>query len=179
MATRICTGNGDCLTQCGHNRECNELYHKIEDMTCEFNCEPMKCPNYLICGDISPKWYFNCHWGTCLHCKFMFGKQKILAFSESECPVCLETKQCVTLLNCEHKECVDCFKRAWYGAKTQQPPFPIPELEEEYYDTSDEDRWRENHLVVKWWNDIEKWEDTTSEERSREKYLRCCPLCRK
>jgi len=173
MATRICTGNGECLTQ---TTDMN-TYGKYPDMTCSYNCEPMKCPNYLVCGAICPKWLFGCHRGTCVNCAVLnFGN---LEFSEDECPTCLDTKTCLKLLNCSHKQCVDCFRRSWYGKERPDIPFPIPELEEEYYDTSEEDRWQQNQLVVDWQARCDIAYDLWESEHQREQNLRCCPLCRK
>ena len=176
MTTKNCSGKGECLNQCGHTSDCNEPYHKRDDMTCEFNCQPMKCPNYLVCGDVAPKWYYACHWGTCWDCKNRFGKQRVLEFSEDECPVCLETKTCVNMLNCSHKQCIDCFKRCQYGEKKLRPEFPLPEDKWDDY----EEGLLDNHpLIVKWQDDCNKLDHEESYQYNREENLRCCSLCRK
>tara|TARA_B100002051_G_C16114442_1_gene336851 strand:+ start:209 stop:451 length:243 start_codon:yes stop_codon:yes gene_type:complete len=40
----------------------------------------------------------------------------ILEISDNlECPICLEIKRGISLPNCEHTLCIDCFKRCYYG----------------------------------------------------------------
>ncbi len=169
MATRICKGYGDCWESNGEN-------YKYPDVICNHNCQRKDCANALVCGLRNyPEWVADFKHGVCLPCSTKFKKP--LQFSEDECPVCLETKTCVTLLNCSHKECIDCFKRAWYGAEPPpKPEFPLPEDKWDEY----EEGLLDNHpLIVKWENDCEKWELANASEWRREENLRCCPLCRK
>jgi hypothetical protein len=173
MATRICNGNQDCLHQVGYSRG-QRWYDKNPEVECLHGCEPNKCANYQVCKNDGPTWVVNFKNGCCISCSRDFGK--VLEFSEDECPVCLETKTCVTMMNCSHKECVDCFNRMQYGAEPPpQPEFPLPDKWDEY-----EEGLLDNHpLIVQWNRKMEKWHDDRSRERRNEQNLRCCPLCRK
>ncbi len=168
MATRICSGFGDCWESNGEDR-------KYDDVLCNHNCQRKDCANAPVCGLRNfPEWVTDFKHGVCISCSMSYRKR--LEFSEDECPVCLETKTCVTMLNCSHKECIDCFKRAWNGEEPPpQPEFPLPDRQDEY----DEGLLDDHPLIVKWQEDCEKWEDTKADKWCDEEYLRCCPLCRK
>ena len=177
MTTTTCKGYGECLAQ----SDCNNGYTKSDTMSCSHNCQPMKCPNYLICGHIRPEWFLNCHKGLCMTpCAISF---KYLHFVENkECPVCLETTICVKQLKCEHLICVECFKRCHlppYWNDTQ-PEFPYDsELEEEYECQWDNPRWRNDPLIQKYEEDSKKWQIDREIREENESYLKVCPLCRK
>ena len=181
MEPRICDGHGDCLCQCDDGNYRADHKHPMD--TCTHNCQPKKCPNFLVCGSIVPEWLLLCKRGRCVHCDMMFGK--IMEFSEvpEECPVCLETATCVNLINCDHKMCVSCFKRCCDGPpKSPEPPFPYPELEDEYFDgigNTPANPMFYDPLVVKYNRDWNAWDDAWNTSYSREKSLRKCPLCRK
>jgi hypothetical protein len=97
-----------------------------------------------------------------------------------ECPVCLETKQGISQPKCDHFVCIDCFKRCYYGEEIEQPPFPYPEIEEEYDDDPDNPKWKTEYPLIGIYNaqsdllEQEKWD-----KRENEAYLRSCPMCRK
>ena len=38
-------------------------YYKDENIICSFNCEPIKCPNYLMCNNQLPLLYMDCYQG--------------------------------------------------------------------------------------------------------------------
>jgi len=165
---RICSGFGDCWESNGEN-------YKYPNVICDHDCQPKNCANALVCGHYNyPEWVVNFKYGCCIHCAREFGK--VLEFSEDECPVCLETKTCVTMLNCSHKECITCFKRATYGADPPpQPEFPFPDRWDEY-----EDGLLDDHpLIVEWNRKMDAWGREREENYESERYLRCCPLCRK
>ena len=165
--TRICSGRGDCW-------ESNGADYKYPDIICNHNCQRMSCVNARVCGTVNvPGWVANLMNGCCIGCNYQTGFRKPLEFSEDECPVCLETKECVTLLNCTHKQCVDCFKRCRFGGTPPpQPEFPYPELEDEYYDDSLAPKWKNDTLVEKWLQDLDKWDAERSVEYQKEESLR-------
>jgi hypothetical protein len=128
----------------------------------------------------------------CLGCQIVFGTSPYsgrcrgkgaLVFKDNvECPVCLEDgKRGVSQPRCEHFACVDCFKRCYYGDTEGEPPFPYPEIKDEYMN-SDEDedaRWKiEYPLIITWSFAYTKWNDMQNKKFEREKHLRVCPLCR-
>lgn len=47
-----------------------------------------------------------------------------------ECPICLEYKIGISQPRCNHKVCVDCFKRCHYGDKNveEEPSFPYQDI---------------------------------------------------
>ena len=67
----------------------------------------------------------------CVNCAVMFRKELVFK-NEVECPVCFETKRGITLPNCEHVICIQCFRDCYYG-KYDEPDFPYSkDIEEEY-----------------------------------------------
>ena len=95
-----------------------------------------------------------------------------------ECPICLETKRCVSQPRCDHYSCIECFKRCYYGR--EMPEFPYPEMENEYYEDMENSNYDYNS---KWDNYREKIDEYNKKcdiiENTNENHLRKCPLCRK
>jgi hypothetical protein len=178
MEPRVCDGNGECLMQpdFGEYREdC-----KNPDVSCAHNCVPKKCPNLAVCGSIVPEWLLLCKRGKCVQCDMSFGKVLTFSTEDEECPICLDTKPSVQLLNCGHMVCVDCFKRCWNGpVEPPQPPFPYPELEDEFDEDPMSHPLNFDPRVIRWYRDMDAWEERRSAEYEREKSNRQCPLCRK
>lgn len=180
---RICTGNGDCLEQ-NCDPSINSVYVKYRDMTCEHNCEPVKCPNFAVCGEALPRWVLGCHGGRCWRCNDRFGKNLTFPDEPVECPVCMEVKLSVIQPNCTHMMCLDCFKRMQIDGppRTGQPAFPYPDREDEYFDYFDISGGQHplyyDPLVLKFNADCERWEEEWCEKWRAEENLRKCPLCR-
>ena len=42
--SNICNGRGDCLIQTNYDNE----YEKDKNLVCNHNCQPKKCPNYIL-----------------------------------------------------------------------------------------------------------------------------------
>jgi len=141
----------------------------------------IKCKNYELCERVLPTWWFECkgHY-LCINCAMMFG---MLTFSDNvECPICLETGRGTTQPNCTHKICIQCFKRAHYGDDDieNQPIFPYPDKEEEYYDDQDNPKWdRDYPLIKKYSDDWKTWDDERQYKCEMESNLRACCICRK
>ena len=158
-------------------------------MTCEHNCQPIKCPNYILCKTIAPQWLFYCHGGMCMNCNILFGtwkggngKPKII--DNMECPICLDTKACISQPKCKHFTCIDCFKRCYWGDENydieNKPKFPYDsEIEEEYYDNTEDPKWENDELIIKYNKEDEEWERKREEHFNKEENLKQCPLCRK
>ena len=142
----------------------------------------IRCKNYELCEAVLPKWWFECKGNyLCMNCDIMrFG---ILDVSDNvECPVCLEVKRSISQPNCEHTLCIDCFKRCYYGDESREgePPFPYPDIEDEYYDDQENPKWENDYPLIKIYNEEwNKWDDKRDQKRANEKYLAKCPLCRK
>eukprot|EP00960_Hanusia_phi_P011485 335694-Hanusia_phi.AAC.2 len=110
----------------------------------------------------------------------MFGR---LEFPDvrTECPICLETeKSMVKLPHCSHNICTECFKRCYYARDdTPEPPFPYPELEDDYYDNAESINWTAYPMLDVWKNMCEEISARNEERAERlRKMLAKCPLCR-
>lgn len=154
----------------------------------------IKCKNYIICESILPKWWFECK-GTylCSNCDMMFGTwssgehihigKGILKISDnSECPICLEIKQCISYPRCDHSVCINCFRRCFFGDDTceGEPIFPYPDIEDEYYDDQENPKWDNDYPLIKIYNEEWNiWDGKREEKYAKEDHLRTCPLCRK
>ena len=174
-----CTGRGDCLRQSD-----NENRYELND--CPHKCSPVKCHNFLVCDSIVPQWLLDCKRGTCTTCAYTFGRSPVyngnLTFYDSvECPVCLEDKPGVKQVNCDHTVCIDCFKRCHYGGNNiPQPVFPYSrEIEDEYDSNTDDNKWMNDPLIIKYNNDWVVYENKVDETYYREASLRVCGICRK
>ena len=156
----------------------------------------IKCKNYELCEVILPKWWFKCkgHY-LCSNCDIMFGTWKndtlgvcktgkgALDMSDNiKCPICLEVKRSISQPNCEHTLCIECFKRCYYGDNhiENEPIFPYPDIEDEYYEDQENLKWETNYPLIKIYNeDWNKWDDEQIRKYENEEYLRKCPICRK
>ena len=161
----------------------------------EEDCGGIKCKNYELCEEVLPRWWFNCKGNyLCTNCHDMFGTwsnekagiyktgKGILEISDNlECPICLENKRSITQPNCEHTLCIECFKRSYYGddVTENEPRFPYPNIEDEYYDDQDNQKWETDYPLIKIhdeeWN---KWDYEKVKKYQKETYLHNCPLCR-
>lgn len=157
----------------------------------------IKCKNYEICDGVLPKCWFN--WKgryTCTNCDRSFGtwsnqeagiyktgKGVLNFYNNLECPICLEIKRSVDYPNCGHTVCTDCFKRNWYDDdynRENEPAFPYPDKEDEYYDTQEDPKWETDYPLIRIHNEAwNKWDDERREKYDNEEYLRKCPICRK
>ena len=150
----------------------------------------IKCKNYELCESVLPKWWFDCKGCyLCTNCDMMFGTWKNEAagiyktgkgvldvYDNVECPICLDMKRSVSQPNCEHTLCIDCFKRCYYGEN--EPTFPYPDIEDEYYDDSEHPKWDTEYPFIQIYNnEWEEWDD--KKNRNEEEHLQRCPLCRK
>lgn len=151
----------------------------------------IKCKNYELCKTLLPKWWFECKGNyLCINCHMLFGTwgeshtgKGILEISDNlECSICLENKRSITQPNCEHTVCIKCFKRCYYGDDNteNEPKFPYPYIEDEYYEDQDNQKWDTDYPLVKIYNEEwEKWDDEKNQKYENEENLRKCPLCRK
>jgi hypothetical protein len=135
---RICKGDGECLEQCDENN-----YIKDSDVTCNHDCIPIKCKNYILCNTQFPEMYIGC-WGgegLCRNCDMIFGKELNIN-NNIECNNCLENTKCVLYLN--QILCIECFKKNYYtdcnsDSETQDEAqvdwLNLNEIEKFMYDT--------------------------------------------
>ena len=151
----------------------------------------IKCKNYELCEAVSPKWWFECKGNyLCTNCHMLFGTwgkshtgKGVLEISDNlDCPICLENKRSIEQPNCEHTLCIDCFKRCYYGDddSENEPNFPYPDIEEEYYEDKFNPKWEKDYPLIKIHNEEwNKWDDKKNEKYENEENLRNCPICRK
>ena len=151
----------------------------------------IKCKNYELCEAVLPKWWFECKGNyLCINCHMLFGTwggshtgKGILEISDNlECSICLENKRSITQPNCEHTVCIKCFKRCYYGDDNteNEPKFPYPYIEDEYYEDQDNQKWDTDYPLIKIYNEEwDKWDDEKNQKYENEENLRKCPLCRK
>jgi len=143
----------------------------------------IKCKHYEICECVLPTWWFECkHNYLCTNCHMMFGHELTMS-DNSECGICLETKRGVSQPNCDHVVCIDCFKRCYYGDndESEMPLFPYPkDVEDEYDNDMENSKWEIDYPLIAVYNEeFNTWYDNRRNKYETEKYLRCCPFCRK
>lgn len=148
---------------------------------CQYPEGGIQCKNYIVCDSVLPMWWFECKaCYLCTICDMKFGRTLKIS-DHVECPICLETKTCVSPPNCDHSVCIDCFKRCYYGDLMLEgdPPFPYSDIEKEYYDDPDDPKWDDYPLIQVYHEECKKWDDARIEKYANEEHLRKCPLCRK
>jgi hypothetical protein len=141
----------------------------------------IKCKNYVICECVLPKWWFDFKGNyLCNNCDMLFGTLKTT--NNVECPICLETTECISQPGCNHSLCISCFKRCYYGDQNIEgkPIFPYPDIEEEYYEDTENIKWENDYPLIKMYSEEDmNWEDAKQTKYENEKNLRSCCLCRK
>ncbi len=119
---RQCSGDGHCLIQTSHSAP---KYNgtKYDDMLCKYDCKPIKCNNFIICGDTAPKYLLRLTTGknVCINCDQKYGKLNIVNTNIPECEICNETRVGIRQ-KCGHFVCAICFKKIY--EKEPQPQFP-------------------------------------------------------
>jgi hypothetical protein len=106
----------------------------------------------------------------------------ILQFNnDTECPICLEIKRCVKMINCDHYVCIDDFKRMHYGeTRENEPVFPYSEeIEIEYSEDPMNLKWEKEYPLIELYNEsYRQWDERYDKKYYEEENLRKCPLCR-
>lgn len=143
----------------------------------------IKCKNYEVCDTILPKYWFELKGEyICTNCDMMFGGILNIKKDLDECPICLILTKQITLFNCNHSICIDCFKRCYYGDDNSEdePKFPYPEIEDEYHEDDENPKWEKDYpLIKKYYEAYKIWEEENEIKYENEEHLRKCPLCRK
>lgn len=109
-----CTGKGECLKQ-----DLDGNFYGGKTFYCENNCEPIKCPNYILCNNIRSKNLLNSFENVCLNCNMFFGSWRgwnnILKQEINDCKECL-VENTVCILNEKNKNflCIECFKKLYF-----------------------------------------------------------------
>jgi hypothetical protein len=188
-------GMGNCLLDTPRHLldEYNSDFYKDPDMICYNNCEIKKCLNYSFCNQIGPELYL-LKTGMCYECDETFetyicSREKQDRCDITECPICLETKLCMTQPKCNHYTCIDCIKRCYYTDHNldieHEPEFPYDdnikkEFHTDIYNGIENPKWTEDPLIESYEEAWANWDGNRQTTHEREiQYLRKCPLCRK
>jgi len=170
--------HGMCLQQTGNINH----YYRLKE--CEENCQPIKCPNFKLCGTAAPQCILWCNGGRCANCDMTFGCD--LTFTEKEvaeeCVVCLEDKTTFVRWECQHDLCLECFRKNHGWRSDFMAPilliepkvytdkeYAVAKIEMERIEAEDAKR-----VVVL---DENGWE-VESPEPERPEYIGKCPICR-
>ncbi|MFK5969036.1 MAG: hypothetical protein QM487_02795 [Candidatus Marithrix sp.] len=145
----------------------------------------IKCKNYEICDSILPV-----HSGNylCTTCHINFGTWGVMPngnngkgflpiYDNVKCSFCLESKRGIVQPKCDHLLCIGCFKNRYFGDRSKyvEPLFPYPDIEDDYYDDQEIDKWNEEYPLIKTYT--EEWNDWDEKYCKIEEYLAKCPLC--
>ena len=122
---------GKCKTAMYCGRDCQKAAWKTHKLRCKSpdagtdahaavdddadadssDCD-VRCPNFLVCGSMVPKWVLGCHGGTCMTCAIQrLGRLTFVDVDQHEsCPICLEDGPAKHVkLDCNHTVCAACF----------------------------------------------------------------------
>lgn len=171
-----CSGDGSCLVQSTKN-----TYEKGNEYICLFNCVPLKYPNYVVCGQKGSLIVFGCSGGRCVNCDIMFADDLDITNEVKECPICLEEQHYhIKMWECNHRICNECFRHVHYGTfNIEQPVFPYPEKEEEYWNTSDDEFLKDDEKVTEWSKQCDEYDELIKQNiYDYKKIFDKCPLCR-
>jgi hypothetical protein len=168
--------DGKCLLQMS-----GDNHYRVID--CPEDCKPVKCPNYLLCGQACPHWFLYCHSNRCNYCNESFGCDLTFIEKEQECCICFNSKPIFIRWGCIHELCIDCFRsnHGWIDSFLQGPTDGsrlkvhneedkklIERIFEEY------DRQHPREILL----DENGWEIDNSPEIEIPKWIGQCPLCR-
>ena len=65
------------------------------------------------------------------------------------------------------------------GDDSGEPVFPYPDIEDEYYEDTENIKWKNEYPLIETYNiNHKEWEDKKNEENENNKHLLLCPLCR-
>lgn len=123
--SKQCSGNGRCL-----EKQSDKTYKLHSKWTCEFSCEPQKCPNFEVCKKLAPKWYLDDRNGLCQICLDQFGS-KLKVVSNTlfvDCGVCYETPVYLVEFpaECHHFFCGDCVAKLVFFDESRYHLSPVP-----------------------------------------------------
>ena len=85
-----------------------DIYCKDTQATC--SCSLIRCHNYQYCKRSMPSFFINMNNGMCIYCAVYMGKLYFDKKNE-QCPICLETKEVVTISCQKHSFCLECWKK--------------------------------------------------------------------
>lgn len=162
-----CDGSGLCLTTF---------------MICNFNCTQEECGNFFVCNNTAPRFILNFNNGLCNDCCTKFGAVLFKVYN-IDCPVCLQIKELgSTNPRCIHVLCISCLKSIYWDDPNisefiNEPKFPYPSLENDYYENPGE--FINDELINSWKKNFGSWNSNRINYIFKNrKYLKRCPICR-
>lgn len=166
----ICKGDGDCIVS---------KHIDGYEMSCEHNCKPRECLNFLVCNSNQANSIMVLGSDLCFSCDVTFAKP--LTFLENiDCQICpAKQVQGVKRDTCHHTICIICFKKAHYGDPPPKPVFPYEkEIEMDFLENEWDSRWFEDPLIRKYQTEHEAWVDTLYENFKECDPMRICTECK-
>lgn len=177
MARPNCDGTGMCLSQ-RHDGG----YDRATE--CAHDCQPIKCPNYAVCGNERPRCILDCYGGVCAYCKMMFGVLTIAPVA-AECPICYVSGAEQVLLVCGHHVCASCFSTQIESEddEPQEEDYGGPSYDPEDDEGSDTrlDEWRLTmpDSAARYDQAHEEWSSRNHEKLASRRWIfGKCPICR-
>lgn len=169
-----CDGNGYCISN--------------KSFICKYDCVLKECPNYFLCNTKCPQNILDFNNGVCFTCIEHFGKSfendsrsnPILEVDDCiDCPICFsENVEGIKNPRCKHYLCNSCFKIIYnFDVKYEDEPlFPFPDKEEEYY--LDPDFFSEDIVINSWKKRWLSWNNEKRKKKLGYNFIKHCPLCR-
>ena len=160
-----CSGKGECIKVIGHNNfTINKKFFCIND------CEPIPCPNFVVCGTILPEHLLqDAKYNTCPHCEKTFGRhvgghgilgQKMI----EECGICYsEDVLGITNPKCTHFICIECFTACYASVlprhiKGRPPAFPYGrDIQIRYAQDPLSPEWFDYPEIANWICEMDYW----------------------
>jgi hypothetical protein len=166
-----CKGNGECLEQI------SERTYIVSQ--CAHDCEPQRCPNFIVCRTTCPQWVLDCNHGTCMSCAI--EEWDLKTQEDEDCSTCFKRKVCVTNPHCDHMLCGKCFRKIYCARNVwKQPRFPYPkDVEDEYDNDPDCAKWKNDPLISKYIEQFDLCERMNDLEDELLELIAKCPICGK
>ena len=117
---------GWCMTECPGGSSC----WSDQDpgvFRCGHGCEPVKCPNFIVCGYQSDGVMIELK-GRCLDCDISFGENfdildTATAATVEACPICMDEQAAIVKLpQCSHRFCGSCVRTLYNGGSSGSAP---------------------------------------------------------
>lgn len=165
----ICKGDGDCIVS---------KHIDGYEMSCNHNCKPRACPNFLVCNSTQENSIMIKGSELCFSCDIAFGKT-LTILEKTDCQIC-KTRDihAIKRLECEHALCFTCFKKAHYADPPKQPVFPYAkEIEYEYLDNKWDTKWNDDPLIKQYEAEYDSWVEKLYENFKICDPMRECKVC--